>query len=719
MLAAKEIKNNVSGPEDVTIMHRDFSGDIAAGEKAIALRGLMADESFFNVFSFEMISGNPQTALKVPFSIVLTETSAKKLFNTTDVLGKIIRYNSEREYTITGVMKDVPKFSHFTFDMLGSLSSREILKKDDAREMQWDNMWSTYAYVVMPRDADLAALRTNLKALSEQHDKSVKLTHIELRVEPMDGIISGENRNNQLGPVIGGVVIKIFAAMTFIVLLSACFNYTNLSVARSFKRAKEVGIRKAIGALRSHVASQFIIESILISLMAVVLGFFVFLVIRPHFLEMESSLQTLLVLELSPKVIGLFVLFAIVVGIFAGVVPALFFSKLNAIQVLKNLSSKNIIKGVTMRKALIVFQYTVSIIFITGTCVIYKQYKHFIAFDLGFSTANIINIELQGNKDELLQKELEELPEVQAISKSMLVMSVGNYYGTHMKYHKTPHDSTVVFYNAINEKYIPLHDIDLVAGRNFNPKTDSATESEVIVNKHVLKRFNIFPNEPEKALGDFIKVDGKDLQIVGVVDDFEYGRANNKSHKEIILRYTKEPRYLNVKVLSKDWIATQAKIESIWKKIDSVHPVHAKFYDHQIEEGFQGLKASVKIGGFIAFLVIVISSIGLLGMVVYTTETRMKEVSIRKVLGATEGGILFLLGKGFFILLLIATIIALPVTYLFFTEVLLPEMGHPAPLGLFEFTVGVAMILAIALLMICTQTIKVARSNPADVLKIE
>jgi putative ABC transport system permease protein len=719
MRAAKLIKETLTVPEDVVILHRDFSGDLTLGETTIPFNGILANESFFKVFSFELIKGNAQTALKTPFSIVLTEQSSQKLFDTSDALGKTVKFK-DREYTVTGIVKDPPKFSHLDFDMLGSLSTREITEEDNNNELKWDNMWSTYTYVLMPENVNLDDFRKNLDRLSAREDKTVKLTRIHLDVEPMDGIIAGENRSNQMGPVIGKTVITIFTILTIIVILSACFNYTNLSVARSFKRSKEVGIRKTIGALRSHVAAQFIVESVIISLIALTLAFLIFLLIKPHFIAMEYSLQTLLTIDLSPRLIALFIVFAILVGVFAGIVPALFFSKMNAIHVLKNLSSKNIIKGVTIRKALIVFQYTISIIFITGTAVMYKQYKHFLHYDLGFSTANIINIRLQGNKAELLQKELEELPEVQAMSKSMAIMSVGNYYGVTMKYFKAPQDSTMIFFNGIDEHFVPLHKISLLAGRNFNAKTDSATESEIIVNRDVLKRFNISPDKPEDAIGEMLTMDDVNLQIIGVVDDFEYGRANQKrSNKEVALRYTNDPSYLNVKVQSADWIETKAKIEAAWKKIDSVHPVDAKFYDEQIEESFQGLQASIKLGGFIAFLVIAISSIGLLGMVVYTTETRMKEVSIRKVLGASESGILFLLGKGFFMLLLIATAIALPITYLFFDRIMLPDITNHAPMGFWEFAIGILAILGIAFLMIGSQTFKVAKANPAEVLKTE
>jgi putative ABC transport system permease protein len=718
--AARAIKETFTGIEDVAIFSHRFSGDVSSAGKTIPLTGYNANESVLNVFSFKLLNGNVATALKNPFSALLTEQSALKLFGSTDVVGKIISINKEREYTITGIVQDPPKFSYIKFDMLVSLSTRTITEKNNEDDNRWDYSWSTWTYVLLKNPSDRDRLQANLNKLSVKEDKTVPNTHIELALQPMDEIVGGENYSNQMGPVLGKSVVYNFLALTFIVILSACFNYTNLSVARSFRRSKEVGIRKAIGALKSHVTMQFIVESVMISLIAVVIALGIFILVRPHFLSMENSLQRLLVLQLTPSLIGLFMLFAVFVGVVAGIFPALFFSRINTVQTLKNLSAVPVLKGVTMRKVLIVFQYCISIIFITATLIIHKQYKHFLAYDLGYSTQNILNIRLQGNKASQLKNELSQLPEVKSISQSILITSIGNYWGVQMKNPNDPKDSSGVYYNIIDENYLPLHDHKLIVGRNFVAKSDSSIENEVIVNREVLKRFNLSPDDPLKAIGQVINIDGKDMSVIGVLQDFEYGRANNRTGKEVVFRYAPtNAEFLNVKILSEDWPATYAKIESIWKKIDDVHPLEAKFYNEQIEESFSGLSAAIKLGGFLAFLVIGISSIGLLGMVVFTTETKLKEVSIRKVLGATEAGLIYLLGRGFFVLIGIAACISLPITYLFFDQILLPELANHAPLEMFEMFSGFFAVTFIAAVMIWSQTLKVARTNPAEVLKTE
>jgi putative ABC transport system permease protein len=718
--AAKLIKDEVTGSEDVVIIRRYFRVDVKAGEKTLPVEHVQANESLFKVFTFPLISGNPATALKEPLSAIITETTARRLFASTDVLGKTITINKDHHYTITGVMKDIPKFSHMNFDVIGSLSTLDVTNKDDQNLMKWDRMWDTYAYVLLPPNADLGVYKSKLDKLSLREDKTVKDTHIELALQPLTDIVTGENLSNQFGPTIGDTTIKVFGALTFIVILSACFNYTNLSIARSFRRFREVGIRKTIGAFRSHVMFQFIVESVIISVVSLIFAFGLFLLVKPHFISLEPSLQQLLVLDLSPSIVVLFILFALFVGISAGLFPALFFSKLNAVQVLKNISNKNFLKGIGTRKALIVFQYTLSIILITGTMVIHQQYKHFMAFDLGFTTDNILNVRLYQNNAEILKNELSTMPEVKGISESSTVMGIGHYNGTFVKNPNDAQDSSWIYMNKIDDKFLEVHDLKLIAGRNFTPLPDSAEESEVIVNEHLLKRFKVYPDNPAKAIDEMIKVDGKNLRIVGVVEQFQYGRANDRAGQEVMLRYANsQDGYVNLKINSSDWPATYEKLASVWKKIDSVHPFEAKFYKEQLEEAFKGLNASAKLGGFIAFLVISISSIGLLGMVVYTTETRLREISVRKVFGAREVGLLYLLGKGFILLLGIAACIGVPVTYLFFDQVLLPQIANHAPMSFIQLLTGVAVIMALALLMIGTQTLKVARTNPADVLKSE
>jgi ABC-type antimicrobial peptide transport system permease subunit len=718
--AGKSIQESIPGIEKTAILYREFAGDMKSGEKTVPLSGLWANESFFDVFTFPMMSGDPSTALKNPFSIVLTEKSAINLFGSVDVLGKTIlrpRDNGDKEFIVTGVIKDVPLFSHMKFDMLASLSTREVTEKDNKSDMAWNNIWSGYVYLLLPEEADLQNLQTNLNTISVKENQNVKNTTIKLSLQPMSEIALGEELNNSIGHVMGSSNVWMIGVLSVIVILSACFNYTNLSIARSMRRSREVGIRKVVGARRSHVVGQFIVEAVMISLCALVFSFMLFVLLKPYFLSLNNQYSEMLMLDISPKAILYFILLAVGVGIAAGFFPAVFFARVNAIQVLKNISAVRGFRNVTMRKALIVAQFTISLMFIAATIIGYKHYKQVLAFDLGFDTENVLNIRMFGNNAGLLKKELAEMPEVKGLSTSSMVTSLGGYWGTNMKY-TNPQDSTFVTYNFIDEHYLPLHGHKLLAGRNFRGKGENAKESEVIVNEKVLKRFNIANQDPSEAIGQIVTV-GVKMQIIGVVKDFQYGKSIDNEIKEFVFRYSPKAEYINVKVISMDWPATLAKIETAWKKIDNVHPLEATFYDKQIESSYKDFSSRIKVIGSLSFLAICIASIGLLGMVVFTTETRLKEISIRKVMGASEGSLIYLLSKGFLLLLVLAAFIALPFTHFFFAKYVLDEYANNAPIAWNELFIGVIGVMVIALMMIGSHTLKAARSNPAEVLKNE
>lgn len=718
--AGKAIQDSFTGYENVSIIRGGFKGDVKYGETTVPVGGLYADPNIFKVFTFPLVEGNQETALKNPFSVVLTETTVRKLFGDKKALGETVILNNDKEYTITGVVKDIPEFSHLHFEMLGSLSTREITEKENINELAWDNVWNWWVYVLMPDHPDLNGFKEKLDKLSTTEDPTVKNTHIEMKLQPLSEIMTGENLSNQIGRTMGSTLIWIFLSLTFVVILSAVFNYTNLSIARALKRSKEVGIRKVIGAAKGNVLGQFVTEAVIVALLSLVSAVFMFVFLKPYFLTLNPDLQELLKLNITPTLTLYFILFAVFIGIVAGIFPALYFSKINAVQVLKGLSQVRFAGRLTTRKVLIVFQYCISLMLITGTLIMYKQYHHFLDYDLGYNTKDILNIRLQGNNPEQLMKELNELPEVKAISQSGIVMSTGIYWGENMKNPNDPSDSAGVRMNRIDENYLQLHDFHLLAGRTFNFKPKGAEENEVIVNEQVLKRFEIADRIPSKAIGQMVMVDRKPMTIIGVIKDFQYGRANNKSGDEVAMRYIDDkPDNLNVKFSTDDFSAFNEKIKKIWKRMDDVHQYNAELYEDQIKKGFQGLDASMKVAGFIAFLAIVIASLGMLGMVVFTTETRVKEVSIRKVLGASEGKLLYLLGRGFFLLLAIAALIALPATYLFFEMVMLPMIANHVPIAINDMTPGVLMVMLIALIMIAWQTLKIARANPAEVLKSE
>lgn len=735
----KLIREKVTGIEEVAIVRNDFSQDAKVGDNIVPVRGLWAEPSLFRIFTFPMLEGNPYLALKDPYSVVLTETAAKKLFGNEPALGRAIRFDT-LNYQVTGVMKDVPFFSHIDFEVLVSLSTAEQLNKNNSNFGKWTSMSSNYVYLLLPEDAELssrrASIQSQLDAIAKEENRTGENSKIGLELLPLYQIVVGENLRRSeggpgsLGPHMSPVMLWILGGLALVVILSACFNYTNLSMARAMRRFKEIGLRKAIGAGNSQVWQQFLVEAVMVSLAALILSYLIFLVLRSQLINLAPEMQYMVKLELTPPVVIAFIIFSVVVGGIAGFMPALFFSKVSAINALRKVSapayrSVKAFEHLTLRRALVVIQYTLTLIFITTTAIGYVQYKNILAFDLGFNTKNILNIDMQGNKPDALLKELGEMPEVAAVSRSLIVTSIGNAWGGFMKY-KDSRDSVLVLTNHVDENYLALHEYKLIAGANFVARpTTTAAATEVIVNQQVLKRFNIGSNDPEKAIGEEIifsnvQGQGRRMTIVGVMKDFHYGKVDNLIEPTAFMFWTPENgAIINARIQSADIPATMARIASAWKKIDRVHPFRAEFYDEAIENAYSELSAMIRIIGFLSFLAIFIASMGLFGMVVFSTETRLKEISIRKVMGAGYSNLIYLLSRGFLILLSISALIALPVTYVFFENVVLTNFPYHKPVQFAELFAGLLGVLLIAFIMIGSQTMKAVRSNPVEVLKNE
>lgn len=729
--AGKLIQEKIPGIESTALLKRDFTGDVRHGEKTIPLTGFWANQETLEVFTFPLIAGNPATALKEPYSLVLTRTAAERLFGQADAVGKTVTFNAAGQphkgdaganpgdsYVVTAIVEDVPKFSHFSFEMLASLSTIDKPANERSDQQEWEFMWDNYTYLLLPQETDLTSLQANLSVLAEEQNKMLERNHIQLKLQPLGDIALGEDLNNSIGNTMGKGDVWMIGVLAIVVILSACFNYTNLSIAKALSRAREVGVRKVIGAMKGHVLAQFIVEAVVISMLALVFAFLIFLSLKPYFLSISTDLSEMLSLSISPRLIISFVATAVVVGIAAGFVPALFYSRLNAAGVLKANVTVQGFRRVNMRKALIVIQYTISVVFIAATLIGIRQYKHFISFDLGYNTDNIFNIKLQGNKASLLATELSSLPEVKGVSQSVIVTSIGNNWNTKVKY-KDPTDSTWVNYNGIDENYMPLHDHQLITGKNFIARAETNTEGEVIVSQKILTRFNVAGGDPLKALDEILLIDNKEMRIIGVMKDFQYGKVDSGTEGAVFRYQPNRARFVNVLINTSDWPATLARIEQVWRKIDPVHQLDGMFYNDQIKQSYRGLSGMLKIVGFLSFLAICISSMGLLGMVVFSTESRLKEVSIRKVMGAPEWKLIFLLGVGFLKLLLISILIGLPTTYLFFDKLALSEIANPAPIHIGELLLGMLAILLVAFAMIGGQTLKVARTNPAEVLRTE
>lgn len=737
-----QIEQQVPGVDHVAIVREGMSADMITASGPIKITGLYATPSFFDVFSFDLLQGNPHTALVDPNSIVLTEKTAQKLFGDADPMGQSLTIESTGGWQVrtinaivTGIVKNPPHNSHIQFESLVSMKTYDQPAtgtgwqsdhRTNPRYFQHSNVYLVLQEQTQPEDVEAA-----LASIVEEYNstQNTKLTH---GLQPLDTFVTSDTFQNRVGPRFSLKLINIMIVLTLIVLLSACFNYTNLSLARALKRSKEIGVRKVTGASRTQLFMQFIVEACLLSITALVLAIALFMLIKPIFLNMPnpaSSGHEMFSLQFKWIHALYLLLFALFVGAISGLLPALFLSKLKALVVIKDASKVRVFSGISLRRMLSVLQFALSIGLIMCAVMVNKQYHFALNYDVGFDTENIVNIHIKGDYLELLESECAKIPEVLETSRSMMTMGTG---GAELAMAQTEDGAQVVrmFWNSIDEKYLDMHGYELLAGSNFvSPTRDGASVDKMIINEHLLEALEL--SSPEEAIGKMIQVKGylsAKLQVVGVVKNFVNTAINTENMGEIMAIKNfafvqRPPRHtkglLGVKFRSDDLPDLMQKLETAYKQFDSSHPFEAEFYEDKIAETYQAQKTTFTLISFLAFLAISISLLGLLGMAVFTTESRMKEISIRKVLGAPVMGLMILLSRNFLFLIIIAGLIAIPLAKYIVDVSILAGFSFRAETGLMDLLSGFIAMLLVAALTITWQVRQAAVRNPADLLRNE
>ncbi|MCB0669101.1 MAG: ABC transporter permease [Saprospiraceae bacterium] len=704
--------------DKVVLMRRNASGDFQFEDKTIPLGGFWASTDFLDVFSFEVLEGDPQTALRDPNTIVLTETTSQKLFGNVSALGKSLHGLNDNLYTVTAVVKDPPLHSHLQFDFLASFVTFEENRRAQGDESlyDWSNMWMYYTYILLNDVAQKTRVDQFLEKINQEENKRYKNTSYSASLQRLTEIVPGPNLSNQTRTRVNINMIWILLALSVIVVLSACFNYTNLSIARSLGRAREVGIRKVIGATRGQVLTQFVMEAIVFSLFAMVLALGLFFLIRPYFLSIgEFDLPV----NLDFKIWYLVPVsaFAVMTGFLAGFLPSLVLSKIKAIIALKDVTRIRLFSGINLRIVLMVFQFTIAMAMIIATIISYRQYRFAVNFDLGYDTENVLNIEAQGNDSRKLALEFSRIPGVQAVSRSIMIPSTGDSWGNYVK-HIDPADSTIYNYNLVDENYLTLHNFTFLAGRNFKELPEGSVPKEIIVNEEMLRRFDL--GDPIEAIGKQLTLlDEGAYQITGVVADFQFKTIDSGNRPFVFKQSTEDYAILNLKLRSNDMQQLMGQLQDTWKRIDQVHPFEAEFFDDRIEEAYAEYTSIIKIVGFLSLLSISISVLGLLGMTIFLTQSRLREISIRKILGASESSLALHLSRTFLSAIIISGLIAAGLTYYFFEVRFLSNFAHRINIGILDLGSGLIIISLIALCTMGWHLIKVVRANPATILRSE
>jgi putative ABC transport system permease protein len=720
---AEDLDHGFAGLKKSVRIHSAFSADaVAPGSLEIPIRGFYTESVFFEVFTFPLIKGNPSTALSKPNSIVISETTAKKVFNTTDVLGKTFEMrnvlrskDSTAVYEVTGVLADPPANSHMAFEALVSFSTLPTYFQTYTGEYRHVGSYGQqYTYLLLDDESVIPQLQGRLNELSKEASKRGE-AKIKFHLQALTDITPGKDLstiNGSLGPIWDNSGFVVFGVICLLILLPACFNYTNISIARALKRSKEIGLRKAMGGLKSQIFFQFITETVLITSVSLLGGLLMFYIIRQEFQRMMvngSSLD----LSLTWPMVGAFVVFALFTGLVAGFFPALHFAGLNPIQALRNQTHKQSSQG-RIRKGLTIFQFALSFCFIIALIVFSRQYRYNLNYDFGFQRENILDVQLQGVKHEQFRNQFSQLAAIQNISMSSHLMGVSA--SVQLTASIDSRDSFDVYQIFADHNYIKVLKLELIAGKSF-PNEVWLREKYIVVNEEFVKQFKL--GTPHEALGKVFRMDNKEVEVIGVLKNFNYTSLLRPIEAFMIRMDPTQFQLANLTVSFTDAYSSLSQMETAWKAIEPEKKFEAEFFDEEIRESYDFYETLLKLVGFLGVLAISISLLGLLGMVVYTSETKTKEVGIRKVMGASTRSITLLLSKDYFFLMLWAALFAIPFTVIIADFILSRMQHYHVTLNFWDVLLSLLILLTMGLITIASQTFKTASTNPAETLRSE
>lgn len=722
-----ELITNFTGIEKAVRLKKGFGNgwlEVENQDVNIPLKGYFADPEVFDVFEYEFEYGDKTTALTSPFSVVLTRKASDKLFKDKNPIGQSIKVGDAGTYTVTGVLKETEDKSHIVFEALASMASVnriEALGKFEKDLENWNDFWNGWTYIVIEPGKSTADLDPYFEKIYKTHiasNPNQESYRAKFQLQNLLDITPGPFINNPIGPSLPWVFVYFLSGLAAVIMLTSCFNFTNLSIARSLKRAKEIGIRKVTGAARWQIFTQFLSESIVVSLCALVLAFAFLILVKPLMLQLTFARLFMWDLRANYAVFAIFVVFALVVGILAGLFPAVVLSGFQPVKVLKNLSSVKLFSRMGLRKVLLVSQFTLSLIFILTVIVMYKQLELFLHTDYGFNMQNNVVVKLNKTSADALKAELQKYPNVESISAASHVPATGTTYANGFKKSLDEKEWTSLNYFVVDEDYLKNIKVNLVAGKMFASADGELLENEVVINEEAVSQFHF--KSAIDALGEEIihQRDSSRKVIVGVVKNYNHQALMSKIEPMALMYNPGQLGLLQVRYSGTYENAIQS-IEKAWTIVNPGLKVDYKEMETEIKYFYNTIFGDVvNIMGVIAFLAIMISCLGLLGMATYTIETRMKEISIRKVLGSSDKSIVMLLSKGFLKLLLIAVVVGVPASY-FINNFWLEFMAYRTQLGIGTMLIGISILFLLGVLTIGSQTLRAAFANPVDTLKSE
>ncbi|HEV8508459.1 MAG TPA: ABC transporter permease [Chitinophagaceae bacterium] len=687
---------------------------------------LLADPSFFQVFSYQLSRGSEAAALSEPFSLVLTQSTAKKYFGDKDPIGETLLINMYDSngygalYKISGIMPDPPKNAHFTFTMLASFKTVETVDPDVLTTDGWGD-GSFYTYLLLRKGVDSKAFSAKISQFYAKYvgDMYPVWRNIySYKVQPLGDIHLRSNLQYEIAPTGSIAKVYIFSVIGIFILLLAGINYTNLATARATARAKEVGIKKVVGAGKGQLIFQYLSESVFTAFIALIISFLFSLFLQPYFYQLTGKTLSLFS---SPILLCFLAGTTFLLGLLSGVYPAIILSGFKPAGILKG-SFKSSEKGVLLRKTLIVSQFTITIILITGITIIYSQMSFIRQKDLGYNKDALLFLRVNGNTDvingyEAFKNELEvsSLVSGVATSNSMIVGGLSSGGSETVDKNGVPLQVNTSRLR-VDKDYIGVYGLKLLAGQNFSRYPSNDTIRQVLLNETAVKKFGWTSNE--FAIGKPFKIGNQEGTIIGVVNNFHFNSLEQAI--EPLAIYPLDTRFSRITLKVDMGKATQALafVKDVWKKHFTSALFDYDFVSQELKQQYRSEEKFSKIFLYFSILSLLIASLGLYGLISFTIFQKTKEIGIRKVLGASANRIAGMLSGNFLKLIILASLIAMPVAWYAMNQ-WLRGFAYRINMSWWMFGVAVALVFFVAIATTGFRAIKAATSNPVKSLRTE
>ncbi len=670
---------------------------------------LYADSSFFNVFTFGLIHGDPATALAKPLSIVLSRSEAEKFFGDAHPVGETILIANHLRFEVTGVMEDPPEVSTLKPSAVIPFHALEAMRNDPDILTDWNN-WNYYTYVLLTHEHDIADVNAKVSEGMDKMARDALGFSEEVRLgfflRPMSDIYFNRHIQYDFADKGNLTFIMIYIAIGVFILFIAVINFINLSTAMAFRRAREVGLKKVMGSSRVMLIRQYLAEAIMVSLVALLIAMALFEIMVPEFNRLTLSNLQFSLWE-NPWAILFLLGFAVLTGLVSGIYPAFYLTRFDPVQVLKGEVTKGK-RGGLLRKILIVFQFTISAGIIFSTLVIYSQMQYAVDKDLGYKTDHIVYFTLSPpirNNFEAFRTEIKQIPGVEHVGRSDGLMGyVQMGWGRNVDGEERRMNAM-----AVDPGFMDVYGLEIVEGRTFDPLRQTDENNTYILNETAVRQF---------GLKNPVGVQFADGQVIGVVKDFSYRSVHHNIDALVIAYMPSWASLANIRLSGHNVAATMDQVEAVWTSFAPDFPFHYNHLDTALGRLYDSEQRLFKLFLFFSAFAIFVACLGLSGLALFSTQQRNKEVGIRKVLGSSISGIVVLLTGDFMRWVLLAIFIAWPIAWLAMNR-WLDNFAYRISIQWWMFVVAALMALVIALATISFQAIRAAMANPVNALKYE